>query len=233
MNQDIYSEGEYLEKHPTWHREDSLWKANHISKILSDNQVKVGSLLEIGCGAGKILQELKHALPDSTKITGIEISPQAYEIATNENPGSIKFINGSFESLDSDNRFDVVMMIDVFEHVEDYYGFLKEARRFGRKFVFHIPLDISVQTVFRSAPLGRKRRNLGHIHYFNTVTAIQTLEHSGYKVLDHFYTSSYTDLKQKSLASKMMKYPRKILYSLMPELTVKVLGGYSLMVLAE
>jgi len=233
MSQDIYSEGEYLEKHPTWHREDSAWKANHISKVLTANSVQVKSLLEIGCGAGKILQELKHALSDSASITGIEISPQAYDMAIRDNPGSIEFIHGSFESLNPNSPFDVVMMIDVFEHVEDYYGFLKEAKKFGKKFVFHIPLDLSVQTVLRTAPLGRKRKNLGHIHYFNKITAIQTLEHSGYKVIDHFYTSSYTDLTQKSFGSKVMKYPRKFLFSLMPEFTVRILGGYALMVLAE
>jgi SAM-dependent methyltransferase len=233
MADELYSEGAYLEKHPTWHAEDSAWKAGHIKNIISKNRIATGTVLEIGCGAGKILQELKTLLDPDTALTGIEISPQAYQMAIADNPQQIKFIKGGFEQLDTSEKYDIVMMIDVFEHVEDYYGFIRDAKPLGSKFIFHIPLDLSVQTVLRSRPLERKRKNLGHIHYFNSVSAVQTLEHAGYKIIDRFYTSSYTDLIQKSIKARLMKYPRKFFYSLTPEYTVRIFGGYSLMVLAE
>ncbi len=228
----LYEGGGYLEKHPTWHSEDSSWKAGKIKEIIFRNNLSPDSFLEIGCGAGQILQSLKVVYPQA-QFTGLEISPQAFEIATANNHSNLTFINGSFDALMADNHFNMVMMIDVFEHVEDYYGMLRQTRQYGDHFIFHIPLDLSVQTVLRTKPLSRKRKNLGHIHFFNRITALESLQQSGYTIVDSFYTASYTDLKQKSLRSRIWKYPRKILFSLFPEFTVRTLGGYSLMVLAK
>jgi 2-polyprenyl-3-methyl-5-hydroxy-6-metoxy-1,4-benzoquinol methylase len=54
---------------------------------------------------------------------------------------------------EKDTYFDVVMAIDVFEHVEDYLGFIRRLRVKGEYKVFHIPLDLSVQTVLRVSPI--------------------------------------------------------------------------------
>lgn len=64
----IYTDGTYFEKNPTWHIEDSAWKANQIQKILSQNKIKPKSICEIGCGAGEILKQLSYALPKESLI---------------------------------------------------------------------------------------------------------------------------------------------------------------------
>jgi ubiquinone/menaquinone biosynthesis C-methylase UbiE len=228
----FYEEGAYLDKHPTWHTEDSAWKAGHFIDVLKKHGRTPASVVEVGCGAGQILQHVKSALTGDVAFTGLEIAPQAYEMAVANNPGNVEFMLGGFEKIEG-RSFDLLIMADVFEHVEDYYGFLRQARRFAGEFLFHIPLDLSAQTVLRSGSLHRKRKNLGHLHYFSRITALETLEHCGYSLVDWRYTSSYTDLEQKSLAAKLMKYPRKLMFSALPEFTVRMLGGYSLLVLAR
>lgn len=75
---------------------------------------------------------------------------------------------------ESESGFDVVMAIDVFEHVEDFFGFLRSLREKGTYKIFHIPLDLSVQWVLRSSPLIKQRLSVGHIHHFTKETALAT-----------------------------------------------------------
>ncbi len=77
--------------------------------------------------------------------------------------------------------------VDVFEHVEDYIGFLRKVARLARYGIFHIPLDISVQSILRDLPMNN-RRTAGHLHYFMKDTALATLDYAGLEILDWFYT---------------------------------------------
>ena len=51
---EMYLDGTYLEHKPTWHVEDSPWKAKQIHTILSKNNIKPNTVCEVGCGAGEI-----------------------------------------------------------------------------------------------------------------------------------------------------------------------------------
>ena len=56
---EIYNSGQYLENTGgTWHSEDSLWKAQQISRIIDNNHLHPKKIAEIGCGAGQILVSL-------------------------------------------------------------------------------------------------------------------------------------------------------------------------------
>jgi hypothetical protein len=45
--------------------------------------------------------------------------------------------------------------MDVVEHLEDYFSFLREIRPKGEFKMLHIPLDLSVQTIYeRVEPAG-------------------------------------------------------------------------------
>jgi len=79
--QDIYTKGEYLEKNPNWHEDDSPWKAQHILKMIKDNSLQPNSVCEVGCGAGEILNQLHSKLADDVSFAGYEISPQAFELS--------------------------------------------------------------------------------------------------------------------------------------------------------
>jgi hypothetical protein len=117
--------------------------------------------------------------------------------------------------------------------VEDYMGFLQKLKGKARYTIFHIPLNLSVQTVFRKNRLIYARKKVGHIHYYTKETALATLEDTGYRIIDHFYTAGSIDLPDKKLRTRLAKFPRKFFFKLNEDLTVRVLGGYSLMVLAE
>jgi hypothetical protein len=125
------------------------------------------------------------------------------------------------------------MAIDVFEHVEDYFGFLRKLREKAEYKIFHIPLDLSVQIVLRSSQIIKSRKSVGHIHYFTKETALETLKDTGYSIIDYFYTRGAVELPNRGWKANLLKIPRKVGFSLNQDFAVRLLGGYSLMVLAK
>jgi cyclopropane fatty-acyl-phospholipid synthase-like methyltransferase len=243
----IYEDGTYLVNNPTWHEEDSPWKAMQIVKILRKNDIIPKTICEIGCGAGGVLDYLSKEYDNNIIYSGYEISPQAYQLSKPKENTRLKFFLANLlERQEKD--FDVVLSLDVFEHVEDYLGFLRLLKEKGKYKIFNIPLDLSIQMVLRVSPLLNLRHSVGHLHYFSKDTALATLRDAGYEILDYFYvapTQSSVQAKyygvstHQSKLSKnwwkvnVMRILRGVFFFINQDLTVRILGGYSLTVLAR
>ncbi|MFV2039860.1 MAG: class I SAM-dependent methyltransferase, partial [Acidimicrobiales bacterium] len=229
----IYRDGSYLDQNPDWHEGDAKWKADQIEELFRRNGLAPRSVVEIGCGAGGILRELAMRSNPNCAYAGYEISEQAYQLCTRQPTRGVTYHHGDLLAAPPDVTFDVSLAIDVFEHVDDYIGFLRALHGRARQHVFHIPLDLSVQTVLRSSPILKGRSLVGHLHYFTKETALATLTDTGYEVVDHFYTGSSLDAPNRRLRPRLIKFPRRVAFRLNRDLTVRVLGGWSLLVLAR
>jgi len=232
MSEKIYTDenGEYLKNNPTWHVEDSPWKAKQIIKMLSRNQISPISIAEVGCGAGEILNQLHLSMPNNVCFTGYDISSDAISLAKQREKERLEFKQENF--LEINEKFDLLLMIDVFEHIDDYLGFLKLCKNKAKNTIFHIPLNISVQAILRNK-LILERNSFGHLHYFMKETAIATLVDSGYDIVDFFYTAGSLDLPRKKLKSKIAFLPRKVMFKTNQDIAATILGGFSLLVLTK
>jgi SAM-dependent methyltransferase len=226
----IYDNAEYLAHNPSWHVEDSPWKASKIFEILERNSIKPSSVAEVGCGAGEILVQLKRMLPGGSFV-GYEMSSQAFKLASERERPGVHFENNSI--FDHDVHFDLLLCVDVFEHVDDYIGFIRALKKYADYMVFHIPLDLSVQSVFRDRALLHARESVGHLHYFTRQTALETLKYSGYEIIDCNLTALAMELPGRGLRANLMNIPRWLLSRVSADLAAQVLGGWSLMVLAK
>ena len=225
----IYKDGTYLKNNATWHVGDSPWKARHIATILKKNGLNPSSVCEVGCGAGEILKQLSNASPN-INFVGYELSPQAFELCKNRESEKVSY---RLKNIFDENVFyDCLLCIDVFEHVEDYMGFIKALKPKANYKIFHIPLDVSVFSILRNSMMN-SRKNVGHLHYFTRETALATLVDCGYEIIEGFYTKALDDFPSKTLKAKMMKLPRKILYTISPHWAARLSGGYSYLVLTK
>jgi SAM-dependent methyltransferase len=232
MLEEQYTSGDYLNKNPTWHVEESPWKAAQVARMMKQNGIVPKTVCEVGCGAGEVLRQLQKHLNDECVLAGYDVSPQAFELCKGKSNERLHFKLADIRQ-EKGAFFDVVLVLDVIEHLEDCYAFLRSIKSISQYKIFHIPLDLSVQTVLRGKPLLNDREHFGHIHYFTKDTALRTLEDVGYRVIDHFYTAVSIDIPSDLLKSHLLRLPRKLLFSIHRDLAVRILGGYRLLVLAS
>jgi len=231
----IYTDGKYLESTETWHVEDSSWKAEQIIRIIRRNELHPENIAEVGCGAGAILGELsKQTYLSDVQFRGFDISPQAIELCKLVESESVQF---SCEDLLLENNvahFDVLLVIDVFEHIRDYMGFVERCREKAEYKIYHIPLDLHVSSVLRNAFI-QTRQSVGHLHYFTADSAIATLKDTGHEIVDYAYTNSAFGLfrTHPSLKKAIANGPRWLFSKFSVPFTARVFGGYSLLVLAK
>jgi len=87
------------------------------------------SVLEIACAPGALLKKLLDY--GYTDVWGIEPSDRYITFICNQAP-TAKILHGYFPNVTSDfsdNTFDCIVALDIFEHVEDYEAFLLEVKR--------------------------------------------------------------------------------------------------------
>ena len=241
---DRYETGKYLEKVPDWHVEDSRWKAAKVYDMLARHSLAPDTICDVGCGAGEVLAELARKMGSVTRFIGYDISPQAIEICKPKANGRLEFHSGDFLT-DSREPYGAILLLDVFEHVQDYLGFLRELSNRANWFVFHIPLDINAGTVlFRSKYMMQMRAKYGHLHYFTAETAFATLEDTGYSIIDSFYTwdgelAGYPKMPRnpvaiiKQIGQNSILAVERLTNGRAPALWARVRQHYNLLVLAK
>lgn len=228
----IYEDGAYLDKNPTWHEEDAPWKVAQIQKMLARNHLEPARICDIGCGTGEILRQLAEQCATPALFVGYDISPQAHEIAKRKERQNLQFKLAGVPA-EAEPPYDLLMCIDVFEHVEDYFSLLRTIKTRAAYKLFHIPLDLSVQTVLRGKPLLQRRSSIGHIHYFTKDTALATLTDTGHEIVDCFFTHKFCETNQSGIAANALKLALKSLFALHEEHAARIVGCSSLMVLAK
>ena len=235
MLKEMYTSGDYLRLNPTWHVEDSPWKAQQIFRMLEQHYITLKTICEVGCGAGEILKQLQEKMESDCTLWGYELSPQAFELCKGRANEKLHFKLADF-TKEEDVFFDLILLIDVIEHLEDYFSFLRAIKPKGQYKILHIPLDLSINTVL-SGKLIKFRETYGHLHHFTSDIALQMLRDVGYEVLDYFYTSASIELPVSDTRSEMkrrlLKLPRRLFFAIHQDLAARILGGWALLVLAK
>jgi len=230
---DIYVNGEYFNNNPDWDIADARWKTDVITDLLKKNKVSPKQVIEVGCGAGENLVELQKKNSGIEKLTGYDISPQAINLAAKKTTDKISFFNEDI-TLKENVQTDLMLGIDVVEHVDDYYGFLRKLKNKSSWFVFHIPLDLSCRTVMKPHVMLQQRESVGHVHYYTKEMVEWALQDTGYEIIDWVYTKPVVDVKPAdSVKRGIKKILRNISFAINKDWSAKKWGGYSMMILAK
>jgi hypothetical protein len=229
---DMYTDGDYLKNNPTWDVEDAPWKADLIFRMIQKHHIEPKTICEIGCGCGEILRQLQLKSPESVKFTGYEISPQAYELCTKRSNAGLCFKLKNYCD-EADNSCDLLLLIDLIEHLEDYFRFLRDVKGKSQYKILHIPLEMFVFAVLHQPFLLGQKKKVGHLHFFSKEMALQILKDLDYSVMDYTYTAGYSLPRNYGLNDRLLKLPRKLLFPVFPDFTVRIFGGYSLLVLVR
>ena len=91
------------------------------------------NILDIGCGGGLISVPMKKL---GANVVGIDASLKNINIAkthSKKNNLKIKYICSSPEKLKINKKFDVLLMLEIVEHVDDINLFVKKSSKFLKK----------------------------------------------------------------------------------------------------
>jgi SAM-dependent methyltransferase len=105
-----------------------------------------------------------------------------------------ELVEGYFEDFDTDERFDVVMMGFVLEHVDDPTRLLRQFRRFlkpdGRCFIavpngesLHRRVGHAAGLLEDMMNLGPGDEALGHVRQYSVASLTREIEDSGYRLV--------------------------------------------------
>lgn len=225
-----YVSGDYRGLVQDWHEADARWKADRAAALLARVGAAPRTICDVGCGTGGVLDHLSALLPSASVAVGYDISETAISLAPSERQTRVSLRQGF---PDMTERYDLLLSFDVVEHVEDYIGFLRSLRPLADRHLFHIPLDLSCQSVLRAAPILEARRRVGHLHYFMKETALATVRESGYDVVAIEYTKGSLELPPATWQARLARLPRRAWFSISADVAARALGGFSLLVLAE
>ena len=103
-------------------------------KIKSKNTpLKNINILDVGCGGGLISVPMKKL---GANVVGIDASLKNINVAkiySKQNKLEIKYICSSPEKLKINKKFDVLLMLEIVEHIDDINFFIKQSSKFLKK----------------------------------------------------------------------------------------------------
>ena len=127
--------------------------------------------LDIGCGGGLISEPMCRLGAD---VTGIDASLKNIKIAeahSKKNGLKINYLNSSPEELNEDQKFDVILNLEIVEHVQDVDLYFKSCTKLlkknglmftatlNRSFTSYIKAIIGAEYVLRWLPIGTHNWN--------------------------------------------------------------------------
>ncbi len=170
----------------------ALADCNNTHTILLELIGKYRSVLEVGCATGYLTRILSEH--NRCRVTGFEINPIAAEtarpylqnliIGNLENPADVRRVQ---------NRFDVIVMADVIEHLalpEVPLRTLHDSLAPGGQLLVSIP-NVAHWTIRRMLLLGkweladRGIMDRTHLRWYTHKTAYQLIEACGYRIIKH------------------------------------------------
>jgi len=99
----------------------------------SDKPLQKIRLLDIGCGGGLLSEPMSRLGADVTGIDASEKNIQVAKLHAKKNNLKINYLTASPENLKIDRKFDVILNMEIIEHVEDVDIFLKSCSSLLKK----------------------------------------------------------------------------------------------------
>jgi SAM-dependent methyltransferase len=158
-----------------WRELGARSKAAHVRALCGRVGLKPRSLVEIGCGDGALLAQLRGF---AAVMDGFELSGPAAELARRAVPEArrIEAFDG-FEVPAESDSYDLAILSHVLEHVPVPGPLLAEAARVADEVLVEVPLEDN-----RSAARPAKREEaarIGHLHAFARADVRELVQSAG------------------------------------------------------
>ena len=104
-------------------------RMTYILDQINNRKIKNLKILDVGCGGGIICEPLARL---GAKVTGIDFAPNniiAAKIHSKKNKLKINYINKDIEKSKLDEKFDIILMFEVLEHLDNWKKTIKNIKK--------------------------------------------------------------------------------------------------------
>lgn len=150
-----------------------------------DNINETSRVLDIGCGTGSVAFDLSRK---AKKVIGIDISRKNIETSKKRySRSNLNFILGNATRYDFTSKFDVIILSNVLEHIEDRVSFLKKAISISSSLLIRVPLITRDWISVYKKNIGQEYR-LSNDHYieYTEENFQQEMEASGLRIEKYY-----------------------------------------------
>jgi 2-polyprenyl-3-methyl-5-hydroxy-6-metoxy-1,4-benzoquinol methylase len=149
-----------------------------------ENVAEGDVVLDIGCGNGALSYDISLK---AKKVTGIDKNKANISTARKKyRRANIEYINGDALTDLPDRKYDVIVLSNVLEHIDDRIGFLRMIKNLAPKLLIRVPMINRSWIDLYKKELGLEYR-LDNTHYIEyTYDSFgRELEKAGLRVLKH------------------------------------------------
>jgi SAM-dependent methyltransferase len=139
-------------------------------------------VLDVGCSKGW----LSNILSKKAKyVLGIDFNEKSIESAKKYASDNLKFVVGDVVAYNFNQKFDVVILSNVLEHIENRVDFLKRISQIGKKLLVRVPLVTRdwVSVYKKNKGLPYKLDDSHYIEY-REEEIYNELQEAGFKIVD-------------------------------------------------
>lgn len=104
-------------------------RINYILDNIRQKKIKKLEILDLGCGGGLTCEPLARL---GASVTGIDFVEKNIEIANQHAMDSklnIKYIKEDLDSFSLKEKYDVILILEVLEHLDDWKSFIKKLKK--------------------------------------------------------------------------------------------------------
>jgi SAM-dependent methyltransferase len=172
-----YARGaEQAERFSRWRALGARGKADHVIELCRRARVQPASTLEVGCGDGALLSELRRR-GFGGRLQGIEISSAAVAIARmRAEIDAVELYDGSRIPA-GEGSYALGILSHVLEHVPDPSALLAEAARACGAVVLEVPLEANLSA--RRASRRAHSEEVGHLQRLDRTAARALIARAG------------------------------------------------------
>ena len=219
----IYSNGDYLNKNPTLHVEDSVYKMKFIGELLGNVKWPIDrpiEILDIGGGGGylgRLVCDWFHSNGYIATMSALDVSNDMVNAQMACNPNILKSYIGGLDELGHDVYFDLILMIDVIEHIQENSSYSVKLNSYGKYIIYNIPIEFNyIDRVRNFLMKGRyytlQKESLGHLHFFSTKTAINFIKnhHAVHKMIFACYAQYFLKSEYETYVLQRGYFKRRL-----------------------
>ena len=167
-----------------WLEFGALGKCDSIEVLLKKAAIAPTTVLEIGCGSGAILRELRRR-GIGARYTGVDYSETAIDYAKNccreIDFRKADITDGFFAPPGT--HYDLIVLSHVLEHLEDPRPILRAVRALSFcVFIAEVPLEDLPAARLKSFVRDRRNNLAGHVQFFNARSFRDLIASTGFHI---------------------------------------------------